>query len=54
MATISEKLGDREQAAADYRQVIELSRNCDPELRPLVVLAHRRLAALQGQEREDG
>jgi hypothetical protein len=29
MATISEKLRDREQAAADYRQVIELSRNCD-------------------------
>jgi len=48
-AEIHERLGRLEEAEARYARVVELWRDCDPELRPLVEEAERRLAALAGR-----
>ncbi|MGD2152578.1 MAG: hypothetical protein PVG79_04870 [Gemmatimonadales bacterium] len=48
-AEIHERLGRLEEAEARYARVVELWRDCDPELRPLVEEAERRLAALADQ-----
>jgi serine/threonine-protein kinase len=45
-AEISEKLGDREHALFHYGRFIDMWRDCDPELRPLVARAERAVAAL--------
>jgi DNA-binding SARP family transcriptional activator/TolB-like protein len=45
-ARIHERRGERALAAAQYRRVAELWAECDPELRPVVDDARRRLAAL--------
>lgn len=45
-AQIYERLGDRVDSARHYARFIELWRECDPELRPLVREAARRLVAL--------
>ncbi len=43
-AEIYERLGEMEPATHHYRQFIELWRECDPELRPRVEAAEKRLA----------
>lgn len=43
---IYERLGDPDEAARHYRRVIELWKDCDPELRPMVERAEQRLARL--------
>ncbi|NIN70631.1 MAG: tetratricopeptide repeat protein [Gemmatimonadetes bacterium] len=48
-AQIHERLGEPEQAAEHYARFIELWRECDPELRPLVEDAEARLAQLREQ-----
>jgi tetratricopeptide (TPR) repeat protein len=45
-AQIHEKRGDRAQAIAEYQRFVELWSDCDPELRPLVEDARRRIARL--------
>jgi hypothetical protein len=45
-AEIYERLGDAEQAAANYRRYITRWADCDPELRPLVTGAEQALARL--------
>jgi tetratricopeptide (TPR) repeat protein len=40
------QMGDREQAAAHYRRVLDLWRDCDPALRPMRDTAERRLSEL--------
>jgi tetratricopeptide (TPR) repeat protein len=45
-AQIHERLGESEEAAEHYARFVELWQDCDPELRPLVEEAERRLAAL--------
>jgi tetratricopeptide (TPR) repeat protein len=45
-AQIHERLGEPDEAAEHFARFIELWRDCDPELRPLVEEAERRLAAL--------
>jgi len=45
-AEIHDRLGDSKRAAADYRAFIDLWEHCDPELRPMVDLARRRLQEL--------
>jgi len=47
-ARILDRLGRRAEAVAHYRRVVALWSECDPELRPLVDEARRRLAALGG------
>jgi hypothetical protein len=42
-------LGEREKAADHYSRFIELWKNCDPDLRPLVEEARTRLAAVVGE-----
>jgi tetratricopeptide (TPR) repeat protein len=44
LAQIYERRGDRAKAAEHYGQFIELWKDCDPELRPLVESARQRLA----------
>ncbi len=46
---IYERLGDHEAAAHHYTRVIELWKDCDPELRPLVEAAERALERLTGE-----
>ena len=46
---ILERLGRAEEAAERYRHFIEAWRDCDPELRPAVVEAEGRLAALTSE-----
>ncbi len=48
-AEIYERLGDQEAAAHHYARVIELWKDCDPELRPLVEAAERALERLTGE-----
>jgi tetratricopeptide (TPR) repeat protein len=45
-AELREKLGDKQKAAEHYGRFVELWKECDPELRPLVVEARRKAAAL--------
>jgi tetratricopeptide (TPR) repeat protein len=45
-AEIEERLGRLQRAAANYRAFIDLWEACDPELRPLVDLARRKLDRL--------
>ena len=45
-AEILNRLGDPKNAAASYRAFIDLWRDCDPELRPMVDLARRRLEGI--------
>jgi DNA-binding SARP family transcriptional activator/tetratricopeptide (TPR) repeat protein len=45
-ATIHAERGEHRAAAADYRRFLKLWRECDPEFRPLIDQAERRLAAL--------
>ncbi|UCC84336.1 MAG: hypothetical protein JSW46_05240 [Gemmatimonadota bacterium] len=45
-AQVHERLGEPEEAAEHYARFIELWQDCDPELRPLVEEAERRLVAL--------
>jgi len=45
-AQIHERLGEHQEAAEHYARFIELWQDCDPELRPIVEEAERRLAAL--------
>jgi tetratricopeptide (TPR) repeat protein len=44
-AEIFEKLGEKQKAAEHYRKFLQLWGECDPELRPMVEEARRRLAA---------
>lgn len=44
MAQIYERQGERQRAAAHYARFVKLWKDCDPELRPLVVEAQRRMA----------
>jgi DNA-binding SARP family transcriptional activator/tetratricopeptide (TPR) repeat protein len=44
---IQERLGNRQQAIHHYVRFVELWQECDPELRPLVEQAERRLERLQ-------
>lgn len=46
MAEIYEQKGDRRKAAEHYAHFVELWKDCDPELRPVVEGARHRLAAL--------
>jgi tetratricopeptide (TPR) repeat protein len=46
LGELYEARGDREKAAQYYSRFIELWKDCDPELRPEVVEAQRRLASL--------
>jgi hypothetical protein len=48
-AEIYERLGEDEQAALHYHRFVTLWKECDPELRPLVEEAERRLARLTGE-----
>jgi DNA-binding SARP family transcriptional activator/tetratricopeptide (TPR) repeat protein len=48
VAEIYDRLGDREKAARHYHLFTLLWRDADPELRPLVDQAERRLGALSG------
>jgi tetratricopeptide (TPR) repeat protein len=48
-AQIHERLGESEEALGHYARFIELWRECDPELRPLVEEAEGRLAQLREQ-----
>jgi hypothetical protein len=50
MAEMYERLGEREQAAEQYARFIRLWKDCDPELRPLVEDARRRLARLTEED----
>ena len=43
ITAIYERLGDQEAAAHHYARVIDLWKDCDPELRPLVEAAERAL-----------
>ena len=45
-AEIYEKLGDKQEAAGHYQRFLKLWGDCDPELRPMLEEARRRLAAL--------
>jgi eukaryotic-like serine/threonine-protein kinase len=45
-AEIHERRGERAEAAAHYRRFLDLWRDADPELRPLVAAARQRLEAL--------
>lgn len=47
-AQIHDRLRDREPALRHYRRFLELWRECDPELRPLVEEAEARFASLSG------
>jgi tetratricopeptide (TPR) repeat protein len=47
LAELYERQGDRQKAAAHYAKFAELWKDCDPELRPLVEQARRRVAALE-------
>jgi hypothetical protein len=47
LAEIDERRGRGVQAAARYARFLELWRDCDPELRPLVRQAELRLARLR-------
>jgi tetratricopeptide (TPR) repeat protein len=46
LGELYERLGEREKASEYYSRFIELWKDCDPELRPRVADARRRLAAL--------
>ncbi|UCC72804.1 MAG: hypothetical protein JSV86_21020 [Gemmatimonadota bacterium] len=46
-AQIHERLGEPEEAAEHYARFVELWQDCDPELRPIVEEAERRLAQLR-------
>jgi tetratricopeptide (TPR) repeat protein/tRNA A-37 threonylcarbamoyl transferase component Bud32 len=46
-AEIHDRMHDPKSAAADYRSFIDLWGNCDPDLRPTVDLARRKLAGLE-------
>ncbi|MEO7986038.1 MAG: BTAD domain-containing putative transcriptional regulator [Gemmatimonadales bacterium] len=46
LATLYEERNERQRAAELYRRVVALWRDADPELRPRVIRAERRLAAL--------
>jgi tetratricopeptide (TPR) repeat protein len=50
---IYERLGEPDTAVEHYRRFIELWENCDPELRPHVEEAERKLARLR-KELEQG
>ena len=45
-AEAHERLGEPEEAIRHYRAFLELWKECDPELRPLVAEAERRLSEL--------
>jgi tetratricopeptide (TPR) repeat protein len=45
-AEIHNRLGDSKNAAASYRAFIDLWKDCDPELQPMVDLARQRLGGL--------
>jgi DNA-binding SARP family transcriptional activator len=45
-AEIHERLGNRSESVRHYTRFVELWREADPELRPLVDAAHRRVASL--------
>jgi DNA-binding SARP family transcriptional activator/TolB-like protein len=45
-AEVYEKLGEKQKAAEHYRRFVELWEGCDPELRPMVEEARRKVAAL--------
>jgi DNA-binding SARP family transcriptional activator/tetratricopeptide (TPR) repeat protein len=51
LARASELGGDRAEAARQYQRLIELWRDADPPLQPIVAGAERRLAALNGAPR---
>jgi tetratricopeptide (TPR) repeat protein len=42
-AEIYEKLGEKDKAVEHYRRFVELWKDCDPELRPMVEAARRKL-----------
>ena len=45
LAEIYERRGERQKAREHYARFLELWRDCDPELRPLVEEARRRMAS---------
>jgi serine/threonine protein kinase/tetratricopeptide (TPR) repeat protein len=47
-AEIRNRLGDSKNAAASYRAFIDLWKDCDPELQPMVDLARQRLEGIGG------
>jgi tetratricopeptide (TPR) repeat protein len=46
-AEIYDRRGDRDEAVKHYRRLVELWRNADPELQPVVDGARKRLAELE-------
>jgi tetratricopeptide (TPR) repeat protein len=53
IAAIHERLGNLPQAIERYELLIELWKDCDPELRPRVVEARARVAELRGRRPAD-
>ncbi|HEX7122860.1 MAG TPA: hypothetical protein VF178_10860 [Gemmatimonadaceae bacterium] len=51
LGELYEAKGDRERAMSHYAAFIDLWKNADPDLQPLVKQARDRLAALQRAER---
>lgn len=51
LGEIAERRGDADSALNHYRRFIHLWQDCDPELRPLVVEAQRRIERLQVNRR---
>ncbi len=52
LADICEQLGRQEEAAEHYSRFVELWKDCDEELRPLVIEAEARLSNLSNATAE--
>jgi eukaryotic-like serine/threonine-protein kinase len=51
LGNLYETRGDRVKAVQHYKRFVELWQDCDPELRPVVAEARRRLVRLTGESR---
>jgi tetratricopeptide (TPR) repeat protein/tRNA A-37 threonylcarbamoyl transferase component Bud32 len=54
LGELYEARGDREKATQHYAKFVELWKDCDPELRPVVAEARRRLASLSRGSNDSG
>ena len=52
LADICEQLGRQEEAAEHYSRFVELWKDCDEELRPLVIAAEAKLRNLSNEAPE--